>query len=161
MRAIERSIRQRGGLATTAQLLADKHILEQIRMDAQYGVITHVCKGWWATNNIPEFALQARRAGGRLACVGALAYHLGSISYAWLDTCHVSIERSTSRHLAANKLEQDVFFHWSRQRLPGDAVAVDKDTALRQVRSCRALAARAGLSREAWRAIALDRVYDR
>ena len=161
MRAIERSIRQRGGLATTAQLLADKHILEQIHMDARYGIITHVCKGWWATNNIPEFALQARRAGGRLACVGALAYLGMSIPYEWLDTCHVSIERSASRHVGAAKLEQNVFFHWSRQRLPGDDITVDREIAIRQLKNCRALAARAGLSREAWRAIALDRVYDR
>ena len=130
-------------------------------MDARYGVITKVCKGWWATNSIPEFALNARRAGGRLACVGALAWHGVPVPFEWLDTCHVSIERSASRHLAAEKLDKDVFFHWSRQRLPGDVIAVDKDTALWQLRNCRALAARAGLSRQAWRAIALGRVYDR
>lgn len=161
MNAIVNSITRRGGMATTAQLLADRHDIEHVRIHARYGVITRVSKGWWATNEVSTDALRARRAGGRLACVNALAHHGVVVPQEWLDECHVSIERSTFRHVNASRIEQSTVFHWSRHRPPGDVLSVDTTTAYRQLGLCRSLAARAGLSRAAWRAIALDRVYDR
>lgn len=148
-------------MATTAQLLADGHDIEHVRIHARYGAIVRVCKGWWATIDVPADALRARRGGGRLGCVNALAHHGVVVPQEWLDECHVSVERSTSRHVAAGRLEHTTIFHWSRRTLPGAVLAVDKITDYQQLGLCRALAARAGLSREAWRAIALERVYDR
>ena len=131
MLGIEREIDRRGGLVRTSELYAAGFWQSLVQWSHWYGSIIHVCKGWWATNDTPPAAIAARRAGGRLACVSALAHHgLGEMDD---DRLHVAIGRS-----GKHPHDPSVVVHWSRRDLPGDRQAVSIAVAREQARQCRA-----------------------
>ncbi len=130
MLPVVREIERQGGLARTADLLKSGIATEMIRVFASYGLLVHVRQGWWATKNTSPSAISARRAGGRLACVSALA-HYGVVEQP--ELLHIALSRS-----ARPPLISGVVVHWSRRDLGGDRAAVSIKEAEEQARVCRA-----------------------
>ena len=117
-----------GGLAQTRELYAAGFWQSLLQWSKWYGTIVHVSKGWWATPGTPQLAIEARRAGGRLACVSALQLygeHEGD------GALHVQFKRSSRgpRHPL-------VVPHWSRKEQPGSRLAVSLEVARQQAQNC-------------------------
>lgn len=142
MPTIERlldEIERRGGIASTRELTRDRIDREFLLLAGQYGRILRVRKGWWAHPDLPAHLLEAHRAGGRLACVSALAHH-GVI--APIDgRVHVSAPEGV-RKWRPGRRRADVVRHWSRHPCPGDRMAVTVDAALAQFALCREVSSR-------------------
>jgi hypothetical protein len=127
---IQRTINELGGIASTQQLDAAGYWQSMIQLYSMYGTIINVCKGWWATPMTPQHLIVARRAGGRLACVSALAYH----GFAqWTEPLHISLGRSRKK-----PRDPTLVLHWSRISQPGDPYAVSAGVAAQQAIRCRA-----------------------
>lgn len=135
MLGIDREINERGGLLRTSELYALGYWQSLVQWSKWWGTIIHVCKGWWATKETPPAVIAARRAGGRLACVSAMAHHGEGEGD---DLLHVALERS-SKH----PHDPGVVPHWSRRQLPGNRQAVSLEVAREQAKRCRARASRA------------------
>lgn len=133
MLPIERTIERLGGLARTRDLEAAGFWQSMIQLFSNYGVITNVCRGWWATRHTSPAAVAARRAGGRLACISALAHH-GEID-STPPELHVALGRSRWKPTQAG-----IVVHWSRAELPGDRAAVAVEVARQQAQRCAAAA---------------------
>jgi hypothetical protein len=111
-------------------LLAAGEEPEWIRIARNYGAIVQVRRGWWALPGTPKRLLAAWRAGGRLACVSAIAFHEG------IETDGpIHIEIPVRSKGARN---QSVVVHWSRDQRNGDRRAVSLEVAQRQASRCRA-----------------------
>ncbi len=117
------------GLVRTRELLAIGYEDETIRISRNYGVLIHVRQGWWALPETPEVLLRAWRAGGRLACVSALAYH--GVALELGDQLHVEVAAGSKGALGAG-----VHVHWSSSQHNGDRRAVSVEVALRQAARC-------------------------
>jgi len=126
---ILREIREWGGLARTAELLRAGYPDEVIRVCARYGVIVHVCHGWWAAPGLDPDVARARQLGGRLACVSAIEHH-GQAVIRPLQL-HIELGRSGKR-----PSDTSVVVHWRRRRSPGDRQAVSIEAARGQARVC-------------------------
>jgi len=137
MQSVVNALVKCGGLATTAELAARGVERQQLDIAVMYRRVLRVRKGLWASLDLEPHALRALRAGGRLACVSALVHH-GVIEDADF-ALHVSAPLGvTSWHPRPRR--EGVVRHWSRNRLPGDRLAVDADTAWAQFALCRAVA---------------------
>ncbi len=127
---VERDIAALGGLATTAELLARDHDAELLRILSRSGRIRRVRKGRYALADTPEPILRAWAAGGRLACLSALAYFEGRPIGE--DPLHVGFPRSFRGVRAGTH----VIAHWSKRDPGGDRVAVSLQTASEQAARC-------------------------
>jgi hypothetical protein len=121
-------IRQLGGLARTRELYRLGVWQSWLQWNMWWGNIIHVSRGWWAAPDTPALAIAARRAGGRLACVSALALYGEAATDGLL---HVALERSAQR-----PMDPLVVAHWSRRRLPGTRLAVSVEVAREQAARC-------------------------
>ena len=121
------------GLVRTRELLAIGYEDETIRISRNYGVLIHVRQGWWALPGTPEGLLRAWRAGGRLACVSALAFH--GVALELGDELHIEVAAASK-----GALQPDMHVHWSTSQRNGDRRAVSVDVAERQASQCRAAA---------------------
>lgn len=124
----ENHITRLGGLARTSELYALGFWQSLLQASERYGTIIRVRRGWWATPDTPEIAVEARRAGGRLACVSALEFYGEAQPDVLL---HVALDRS-----AKTPDGKYVVAHWSREKLPGTRLAVSVEVAREQARSC-------------------------
>lgn len=117
------------GLVRTRELLAIGEDTEMIRWMRNYRTIVSVRQGWWALPGTPAVLLRAWGAGGRLACVSALAFH-GEI----LDvSAALHIEIAGAGHAVhAN----GAVVHWSRDQGNGDRRAVSVEVAWMQANRC-------------------------
>ena len=118
------------GLVRTRELLAFGYDDERIRMAHNYRLLVRVRQGWWALPGTAEILLLAWRAGGRLACVSALAFHGMSLELG--DRLHIEV--SAGSHGA---LKPGMCVHWSTSQANGDRRAVSLEVALRQASRCR------------------------
>ena len=118
------------GLVRTRELLAIGEDDELIRMGRNYGAMIHVRQGWWALPGTPDVLLRAWRAGGRLACVSALAFH--GVSLDLNDELHIDVPAGS-----AGAFHAGVHVHWSQRQDNGDRRAVSVEVARRQARRCR------------------------
>jgi hypothetical protein len=134
VKTVHEAIASLGGLARTSELLAAGFDDEWIRIAGRYGRIIDAGWGWWATKEVSPLVLQARRAGGRLACVSALQHH--GLQLPDNAGLHISIERGARR-----PRDDTVIVHWSRTPLAGDRHAVSIAVAIRQARACRGVRA--------------------
>lgn len=140
MSTIEATIRELGGVATMAELLRAKHDEQHIRLWAEYGRIVRIRKGWYANREVDEAVIRARRVGGTLACMSALAH------YGWCEPepglLHVSVPRSASRLRSAIDPRRasgetvTVILHWSRYRAGAGRQAVTLSEAIAQAHRC-------------------------
>ncbi len=117
------------GLVRTRELLAIGYEDETIRISRNYGALISVRQGWWALPGTPEVLMQAWRAGGRLACVSALAYH--GVALELGDQLHVEVAAASK-----GALRSGVHVHWSSSQCNGDRRAVSVEVALKQARRC-------------------------
>jgi hypothetical protein len=134
---IEARIARLGGIARSRDLYDHPDDREFVRIAHRYGRIVHVCKGWWATRDIPTVALEARRAGGRLACASAVAFLTGEPVDGSTDILHVAVPRNASR--LRSRSPREVVYHWYRGDPGGSVLAVDLETARLQMARCRAV----------------------
>lgn len=126
MRHIEIIVLRLGGIARTSELYEAtgwRSIFEIYRHR-----LIHVCQGWRATRYTPPAAIAARRYGGRLACVSALAhYGIGQGD----GRLHVQVERG-----GRGPSVPWVVAHWSKRRLAGDRQSVSVPVARAQAARC-------------------------
>ncbi len=135
MSTAEERIRELGGIATTGELVALGYHPQHLRVLAEFGRIVRIRKGWYANNDVAETVIQARRVGGILACMSALAHH------GWCEPepnlLHVSVPRSASRLRSPTRAGSTrVVIHWSRRGPTGDRQAVSLGEAIAQAHSC-------------------------
>ena len=135
---IQRAVLRRGGVASTAYLLALGNDWEWIKMGVDYGRLIKVCKGWWALPGIAEEVLEARRAGGVLACASALEFR-GLRPEGSAAALHVLVPHTASRLPRATKSGQPLVFHYSRRPISRQGSVVCAPMALEQARRCAAL----------------------
>ena len=126
-----RLFERHGGLVRTSELLAAGDEPEWIRISRNYGRLVHVRKEWWALPNTPETLLAAWRAGGRLACISALAFHGAMLETG--ELLHVEVAADSKGASSKN-----VVTHWSSDQRNGDRRAVGVEVALQQASRCRA-----------------------
>ena len=121
------------GLVRTRELLAIGENDELIRIARNYGRIVHVRQGWWTLPGTPLVLMRAWRAGGRLGCVSALAFH-GVIPDLG-DPLHIEVAAASK-----GARTPGVVVHWSSDRRDGDRRAVSVEVAMRQANRCRVAA---------------------
>jgi hypothetical protein len=117
------------GLVRTRELLAIWDEPEWIRIGRNYGKLVQARKGWWTLPGTPRDLLAAWRAGGRLACVSALAFHGVQLDVG--GPLHIEVS-ATSK----GARDPDVVVHWSRDQANGDRRAVSVEVAWRQANRC-------------------------
>ena len=133
-------ILRRGGIASTAQLLASGEEWEGINIAANYRRIQHICKGWWAMPGIAAELVAARRAGGQLACISALTFRgLASDSVSSDHALHVLVPHSASRRRKSTADGRPIVYHFARRAPSGRAPVVSAAVAREQMRTCTAL----------------------
>jgi hypothetical protein len=125
-----RLFEQHAGLVRTRELLAAGEEPEWIRIGRNYGKLIAVRQGWWALPGTPDDVLTAWRAGGRLACVSALAHHGASLDTG--ETLHIELPKNST-----GPRRPDVVVHWSSDQANGDRRAVSVEVAHRQASRCR------------------------
>ena len=118
------------GLVRTSELIAIGMEPEWIRIARNYGAFVHVRQGWWALPGTPEVLLRAWRAGGRLACVSALAFHAETLEVG--DQLHIEVAAASK-----GPLHPGTRVHWSSSQHNGDRRAVSVEVAMRQASRCR------------------------
>lgn len=142
---MQRCIRALGGIASTAELLQAGHSPEFIRMSVNYGAVTRIRKGWYATKDVSADVIRAWRIGGQLSCVSAAVHHGVLSPEAAAGELHVNLRRQASRlrtphnHRArlAEHPDQNVVLHWSRLQQADRRKPVSLPEALEQLRQCR------------------------
>lgn len=134
MTSIEETLRELGGIATTGELMQRGFESDHLLLFARYGRIIRVRKGWFASKDIDEQVVDAVRAGGRLACLSALAYH--GLAAPDPTTLHIAVHRSASRLRRAPREGVTVVVHWSRSAPSGNRQSVRVSEAVAQARAC-------------------------
>jgi hypothetical protein len=137
MFAIESKITRLGGIASSGDLYSHPNDREFLRIAHRYGRIIHICRGWWATLDVPDNALDARRAGGRLACVSAMRFYKGERASPSDEALHVAVPRNASRLRGRSK--RAVIYHWGGDDVGGSILAVSVTTAEKQMARCDAV----------------------
>jgi very-short-patch-repair endonuclease len=115
------TVRRKGGLAATHELLTTGWTSYQLTHAVAAGDIVRVRQGWYAVPETPEPLQQAVRVGGRLSCIsGALRHGLPALASPLL---HVAVARHSCRLRSkddkANRLIYDnrgVIVHWTDDR---------------------------------------------
>jgi hypothetical protein len=133
------ALEKRGGVATTGQLARLGVDRQRLDIAYMYRRIVRIKRGVWALPSVPPNVIAAHRAGGRLACVSALAFH-GVIE----DThsgLHIAAPSWVTRWRSPQRADH-IVAHWSRRRAAGDCLAVSVETAWAQFALCRAVAGR-------------------
>ena len=128
-----------GGLATTREIAGHRVDMDFFYIAAYHGKVLRVRKGLWARPDLDPVVLEAQLAGGRLACVSALAYH-GVIAQV-PGPVHVSAPHGVLKWHPGRRSAPAVR-HWSRRRVAGDRFAVAVDEAWAQFGLCRRVASR-------------------
>jgi hypothetical protein len=121
------------GLMRTRELLAIGENDELIRIARNYGRILHVRQGWWTLPGTPNVLVRAWRAGGRLGCVSALAFH--GVTPDLGDPIHIEVAAASK-----GARTPGVVVHWSSDQSDGDRRAVSVEVAVRQANRCRVAA---------------------
>jgi hypothetical protein len=130
-------IERHGGIAHSHELsYVPRNVLD---VAAMYGTVLHIKKGLWGLPTLDARVVAAQRAGGRLACVSALAFH--GIIEPGEHPLHICAPDGVLSWRPRGRTD-GVVRHWSRRRLPGDRQAVDVETAWAQFALCRGVSGR-------------------
>lgn len=128
-----------GGIASTRELEASGVDRSRLDVAVYYDRVIRVRKGHWARPGLPDEVLAAHRAGGRLACVSALAFH--GVIEPVRGPLHIAAPDRVFKWRGGVR-GADVVRHWSRRQLPGDRFAVSAEVAWAQFALCRRVAGR-------------------
>lgn len=116
---IEHLLRQRGGAATTAELLAEGITRSSPRRLVRSGRLWRARQGWYVLSGTAAPVLQAVRVGGVLTCARALEAHgIWSAADAGVHVrvhhgaCRLRTTRDSRRRLAEHPDDRAVV-HWS------------------------------------------------
>lgn len=139
MQIVLKALERRGGIASTREMNASGVERQLLDIAVMYGTIVRIKRGLWALPSVRPEAIAAHRAGGRLACVSALAYH-GVIDDP-PGGIHISAPAWVSKWHSP-RMDPAVVRHWSRRRIAGDRFAVSVAEAWAQFALCRAVAGR-------------------
>ena len=120
-----------GGHASRTELLALGCDPTFIKLSLWYRTILSTRRGWYALPGTPGPILRALRAGGRLACVSALAWWEGH-DVPEDEPVHIAV------HYGATRLDPGAVAHWSRKEIPGTRLVVADEVARQQAATCRA-----------------------
>lgn len=160
MYTVADAVRELGGIASTAQLLAHRQPVDAIRMAVDYRKIIRIRRGWFASLDTPAEAIMARRIGGRLGCVSALTFHgiqadgrFPGLAVDEVAVEGVPVDHEAALHVAvaanASRLRlspgRPVVIHWMRASPGVGALAVPVALAWRQYGQCQALRPQGGL----------------
>ena len=129
-----------GGIASTGELARSGVDRQLLDIAVMYGRIVRIRRGLWAHPSVPGEAIAAHRAGGRLACVSALAFH-GVIEPPLGGCLHIAAPEWVSKWRSP-RADSSVVRHWSRRPIAGDRFAVSAAEAWAQFALCRAVAGR-------------------
>ncbi len=120
-----------GGHASRKELLTLGCDDTFIKLSLWYRSILPTRRGWYALPGTEQIVLRALRAGGRLACVSALAWYEGR-SIPEDEPVHILVPYGASR------LGAGAVVHWTRHVITGSRLVVEPQRARRQAESCRA-----------------------
>ncbi|MEQ1737231.1 MAG: type IV toxin-antitoxin system AbiEi family antitoxin domain-containing protein, partial [Rhodoglobus sp.] len=109
MKFVLDALETRGGVATTGELTRLGVDRQRLDIAWMYRRIVRVKRGVWALPTVAPEVIAAHRAGGRLACVSALAFH-GVIDDAH-SGLHIAAPSWVRRWRAPRG--EDVVAHWS------------------------------------------------
>ena len=143
MRQVIDTIKRRGGIAATKELLAAGHSRGAIIGEVSSGAVFRIRKGWYADPSVGTDVMRAWRVGGRLDCLSA-ARHLGLWIPEGEELLHVSVPvtasrlrtPTNSRARLAESPDLTTRVHWTGESLQGDRVAVSPIDAISRVFRC-------------------------
>jgi very-short-patch-repair endonuclease len=143
MRSVIETIRRRGGIAATRELLAAGQTRSRILDATLTREVFRVRKGWYADPLVGVDVMRAWRVGGRLDCISAAAHH-GLWVPDHQELLHVSVPVTASRLRAptnsrirlASVPDASTRIHWTGESLQGDRVAIAPVDAIRQAFRC-------------------------
>lgn len=143
MPTVIETIRRRGGIASTGELLAAGHTRALILQASTGGGVWRIRKGWYADPSVGLDITRAWRVGGRLDCVSAAEHH-GLWVPEHPDLLHVSVPVASSRlrtpsdshRRLSESPDASTRVHWTGSSLGGDRVAVPVMDAIAQVFRC-------------------------
>jgi very-short-patch-repair endonuclease len=143
VRTVIETIRRRGGIAATKELLAAGHTRAVILGASATGEVWRVRKGWYADPSVGVDVARAWRVGGRLDCVSA-AEHYGLWVPDRPDLLHVAVPVTASRlrtpthsRLRLNETpDRSTRVHWTGSSLQGERSAVPLVDAISQIFRC-------------------------
>jgi very-short-patch-repair endonuclease len=143
VRTVIETIRRRGGIAATKELLAAGHTRVVILEACATGEVWRVRKGWYADPSVGVEVARAWRVGGRLDCVSA-AQHYGLWVPERQDLLHVAVPVTASRlrtptqsRVRLNEApDRSTRVHWTGSSLQGNRSAVPLVDAISQIFRC-------------------------
>ena len=127
-------MRERGGVASAADLHALGLGDIDIRLYASYGTLRRVRRGWYILPDTDETVAEACRWGGRLTCLSALALYGDDVEDD--GRLHIELRRSDVLRVPA-ELRDRVRVHWTRRPSAGGRALVSRAAARRQALACR------------------------
>lgn len=139
-----------GGFASRRELEVNGVISGWIDVAADYRVIERVRQGWYTKPGEHPEVVRAWRAGGRLTCVSATAFHAGLTGPTLL---HVEVAAGAAKLRNPDRARMrlspgaPVVVHWTRHPGPGDRRAVAADHAAAIAGRCYAAVSSASASR--------------
>lgn len=141
MLSLDQTIRERGGLAATHELLSAGFNKKSLSAAANHGLIVRVRQGWYCTTDVHPTVQQGIRVGGRVGCIsGAALYGM------WQppdEHLHVSIKHEQCRLRTPHSMKRRlsvyparVTTHWTTKNRTGSRLVLDPISCLAEVVRC-------------------------
>jgi very-short-patch-repair endonuclease len=141
MDSLTETIRRRGGLAATHELLASGFGKKSLSSAVRSGIVIRVRQGWYCTPDVHPLLQQGIRVGGRLGCISAAALHgmwspPGGRIHVSLDhnDCRLRFPGDMKRRLPRHPTE--VTTHWNSEPRTGSRLLLDPISCLAEVIRC-------------------------
>lgn len=140
MNVVVDTLRRLGGMATTSELRSQGIDRFQLDIALMYDCVVRVRKGLWTLPETEPEIVSARRCGGRVACVSALAFH-GLLEATAEDGLHIEVPHNASRLRHVEDRRRRIVVHWTRHPVGADRFVVPVAEAMRQFERCAAASA--------------------
>ncbi len=121
-----------GGVITTRELARIGYGKDVLVRALSVKTLVRARRGWYVPKGTPDDVLEAVRAGGRLACVSALAHH--GFFATRQPALHIEVPANASR---LRRSDRDLVVHWVARPSAGDRRSVSIAAALGQATQCR------------------------
>lgn len=141
MLSLTETIRERGGLAATHELLAAGFHKKALTFAMHHGIVIRVRQGWYCTPDVHPLLQQGIRVGGRLGCISGAGLH-----GMWSppdENLHVSVDHNDCRLRSPRDMRRrlsraasDVTTHWNSRPRAGSRLILDPIACLAEVARC-------------------------